>query len=178
MVLTKFTLSLSNHARKYLSKQVEAWGIPKQCLIQNLIIFNSGEYYVKNIFQITFCRLSRQRMSLLDVVYITLEMSRVMINRGLRVLKPYISQQWKFFKIRIYIDSNKTENRRKGKLFFAVECQLINLNRLTEKYHTAAIIVINNSDKCHHWLNRQWMFGGWGRHGIFMDSKYFIRLIL
>ena len=155
---------------------MEAWGIPKQCLIQNLIIFNSGEYYVKNIFQITFCRLSRQRMSLLDVVYITLEISWVMINRGLRVLKPYISQQWKFFKIRIYIDSNKTENRRKGKLFFTVEKQLTNVNRLTEKYHMAAI-VINNSDKIHHWLNI-WMFGGWARHSIFMDSKYILTLVL
>ena len=64
MVLTKFTLLLSNHAHRYPSQQVEALGIPKHCLIQKLIIFNSGGHYMKNIFKIKFCRLPRQKMSL------------------------------------------------------------------------------------------------------------------
>ena len=42
---------------------------------------------------------------------------------------------------------------RKGKPFFVVEGQLTNVDRLTEKYHIAAILVINNSDKIHHCLN-------------------------
>ena len=52
---------------------MEALGIPKQCLIQKLIIFNYGGYYVKNIFKIKFCRIPRQKMSLWDGTYITLE---------------------------------------------------------------------------------------------------------
>ena len=44
---------------------------------------------------------------------------------------------------------------RKGKPFFVVEGQLTNVDRLTEKYHVTAIIVINNSDKIHHCLNVQ-----------------------
>ena len=64
MVLTKFTLLLSNYAHKCPSQQVEALGIPKHCVIQKLIIFNSGGYYMKNIFKIKFYRLPRQKMSL------------------------------------------------------------------------------------------------------------------
>ena len=44
---------------------------------------------------------------------------------------------------------------RKRKSFFAVESQLTNVDRLIEKYHIAAIPVINNSDKIHHCLNIQ-----------------------
>ena len=56
---------------------MEALGIPKQCLIQKLIIFNYGGYYIKYIFKIKFCRIPIQKMSLWDGVYITLEILKV-----------------------------------------------------------------------------------------------------
>ena len=76
-----------------------------------------------------------------------------MIHRRFRIFKTLwfiaIKFKKKFHEFILNLKDIKYKGGKESSFFFffSVECQLTNVERLTEKYHMAAIVAINNSDK-------------------------------